>query len=119
MECTTGNCIGGVNTKLPLAGFDYTVVAGVPTKPEDFTRVFDEEYLELMRMFEIVDSHDVSLFEFNLNKSKLDKEVGKPEAIKQAKVDARAARVANLAAFYAENEKNEISPFEDAVEVDG
>lgn len=86
--------------------FDQRIVDNVPKNKEDFTRVYDPEYLDLFLTFEIVDSRERSLFEFNLANKEYDKLQEKPE-------NTRAARVAKLAAFYGANAHLELSPFEE------
>ena len=89
--------------------FDQRIETNVPKNPADFQRVFDEDYLELFTMFEIVNSREESLFEFNAVKNRVDAHrdpkaiVGSPE---------RVARVEALRAFYSTND-GELSPFED------
>ncbi len=91
--------------------FDPTVVTNVPKNASDFKRVFDPEGVQEFLMFDIVDSQERSLFEFNLANKEYDKlNVAVP-------VESRADRVNRLAAFYAENAAAEISPFEDAEEI--
>lgn len=87
--------------------FDQTIVADVPKNAADFRRYFSPEDVQLFTMFEICDSREQSLFEFNLANKEFDK------LAEQKPVESRSARVARLTAFYAENAAAEISPFED------
>ncbi len=90
-----------------LVQFDPTVVVDVPKNPADFRRYYSPEDVQLFTMFEICDSRERSLFEFNL----ASKEFNKHD--KPIQAESRKARVDRLAAFYAENAAAEISPFED------
>jgi len=87
--------------------FDPTVVADVPKNASDFRRYYSPEDVQLFTMFEICDSRERSLFEFNL----ASKEYNKQQ--KPVIAESRKARVDRLAAFYAVNAAAEISPFED------
>lgn len=118
MNCTHPDHVDGISCEDRAIGcsadctccmgndFDPTVVADVPKNPADFRRVYDPEYLDLFLTFEIVDSRERSLFEFNLANKEYDKLQEKPE-------NTRAARVAKLAAFYGANAHLELSPFEE------
>jgi hypothetical protein len=87
--------------------FDPTVsLEKVPVNASDFNRYYSPEDVQLFTMFEIVNSREESLFEFNLANKEYDKLQEKP-------VENRAARVQRLTDFYAANALLELSPFED------